>query len=266
MSIIGYEGMPGYIYNLATSSSPQCSVCCRSCSSVAVQEAAFAALQGRRDHMAVVYLAVPVAGAVEPVEGDFDVTGPAASDVVQRSSACAVMALLSALSLTLQAASDSKVPIFHAISVALEHLLHYCLVVQACTTTAANNAQSSLEVVARHTPAQLDAPARLDSAGVGLTGRCVAQDCQALIQKVTGVAQQELLAMVRDVMRGTDELEASAAGMANALCLCLAKFCERFDAAASKATANFIRIGESFAVLRSVPWSRLCCAGQEPRT
>ena len=138
--------------------------------------------------------------------------------------------------------------IVHTISVALSHLLHYCLVVQACTTTGANNIQSSPEVVARHMPAQLDALARIVSAGVALFGKCGAQDGQALTQKVTNIAQQELLALVRDVIRGTDELEPSAVAVANALCLCLAKFCEIFDVASSNAAAEIIRTGESFAV------------------
>ena len=199
--------------------------------------------------MAVVWLAFPVAGAVESVEGVLGVTGPSASNVVQRSSACAVLALLSALSLALQAASDSKVLIVRTISVSLSHLLHCCLVVQACTTTAADNTQSLPEVVPQHTPAQLVAPTSINSAGVGLTGRCVSQDGQALMQKVIGIAQQELLAMVRDVMRSKNELDTSAVAVANALCVCLAKFCESFDAAASKATATIIISGESFAVL-----------------
>ena len=223
--------------------------CCRSCSSVAVQEATFAALQGHRDHKAVVCLAFSVGGAFEAAKGVLRVTGPSASDVVQRSSACAVLALLSALSPALQAASDSAVQIVYTISVALSNLRHYCLVVQACTTTAAKNTQSSLEDVVPHTPAQLVAPARVDPAGMGLTGKCRALDDQVLIQNVTDIAQQELLAMVRDVMRGTDELEHSAVALANALCACLAKFCESFNAAASKATATIIRTGESFAVL-----------------
>ena len=215
---------------------------------MAVQETTFAAFQGHRDHKAVVSLAFPVAGAVKPVKGVLGVTGPSASDVDQRSSACAVLALLSALSLALQAASDSIVPTVRTISVALSHLLHYCLVVQACTTTAANNTRSSPEIVARHTPAQLVAPARVEPAGVGLTGGGAAQDFQALIQKVTGIAQQELLAMFRDVVRGKDELEPSAVAVANALCFCLAKFCERLDAAASEATAKIFESGEFFAV------------------
>ena len=178
---------------------------------MAVQEAAFAAFHGHRDHKAVVWLAFPLAGAAESVESDLGVSGPSSSDLVQRSSACAVLALLSALSLALRAASHSRVLIVHTASYALSHLLHYCLVVQACTTTAASNDQSSPEVVARQTPAQLDTPARMASAGVGLTGNCGASYGRALIQTVTGIAQQELLAMVRDVVRGTDVLQGAAA-------------------------------------------------------
>ena len=261
---IFYEGPPTYSWKnvhwwlqrhawvFLYPSNEQCSTlqcCCRCCSSLAVQEAAFAALQGHRDHKALVYLAFPAAGAVEPVKGVLGVTGASTSNVVQRSSACAVLALLSALSPALQAPSDLKLITVHTISVALLHLLHYCFVVQACSNTAANRNQSSPEVVARHTPAQLVAPARVDSAGAGLTGRGAAQDGQALIQKVSSIAQQELLAMVRGVMRATDELDTSAVAVANALCLCLAIFCERFDAAASKATATIIRSGGSFAIL-----------------
>ena len=225
--------------------------CCRSCSSLAVQEATMAALQGHRDHKAVVRIAFPVAGA-ETAKDVLGVTGPSASHVVQRSSACAVLALLSALSLTLQGADDpTTLLIVHTISVALSNLLHYCLVVQACTTTAANNTRSLPEVVVPHTPAQLVAPARMGSAGVGLTGTCGALDGQALIQLVTAIAQQELLNLVRDVGRGMDELENPENPLvykANALCACLAKFCERFDAAASKATADIIQSGDCFAV------------------
>ena len=62
-----------------------------------------------RDHTAVVCLVIPVAGAAKPVKGVLGVTGPSASNVAQRSFACAVLALLSALSLALQAANGSKV-------------------------------------------------------------------------------------------------------------------------------------------------------------